>query len=678
MKKKTIYIIAISLFVFCFSASFVVYQLFIKDSLDTQTGASYTEDKIIDSDIYGLTDTVDEGVILQAWCWSFNTIKENMADIAYAGFSSIQTSPINACVEGGNGGMQLNGEGKWWYHYQPTDWTIGNYQFGTREEFIAMCKEADKYGIKIIVDVVPNHTGPTEEVLDGLINGVGGISKLYHTTGKTTIENYGDRLQCTMWAMDGLLDVNTENPAFQDYFISYINDCIECGVDGFRYDTAKHIALPDDPVQGTNTNNFWTRVLAETNPNGNIFNYGEVLQGDNDRLSAYVNAIGHTTASNYGQNLRNAVLRGTLSSATVLNYSVGSVDSSSLVTWFESHDNYLNDGSYRFTDDQVVTGWTIIAATGNGTPLFYSRPYGNSTSNLFGTLNRIGLAGNNTFKDERIVAVNRFHNATVGEPCKVVNLDSSNKVLSIERGSIGAVIINTNESPYSVNSSTGLADGTYTDHITGTATFTVSAGKITGSIPSKSTVVLCNSDKYVSLDKIAIPDVKEGTLFTSFDETQSVTLVATNATKATYSVNGGEPIEYKDGQTVTLGADCEYGSSYDLVLKATNSAGHESTRTFTFLKKEKIVNGTIVYFEPPSSWKTPVYAYVYDESTSQTKKNANWPGVEMTKGSDGKYSYRFTEPWDQALVIFTDGSNQFPKAMEPGCDVVGGKTYTVE
>ena len=22
--------------------------------------------------------------------------------------------------------QQLNGEGKWYYHYQPTDWTIGN------------------------------------------------------------------------------------------------------------------------------------------------------------------------------------------------------------------------------------------------------------------------------------------------------------------------------------------------------------------------------------------------------------------------------------------------------------------------------------------------------------------------------------------------------------------------
>lgn len=47
---------------------------------------------------YGLTDSIKDGAILHAWCWSFNTVKENMQDIAYAGYSTIQTSPINECL----------------------------------------------------------------------------------------------------------------------------------------------------------------------------------------------------------------------------------------------------------------------------------------------------------------------------------------------------------------------------------------------------------------------------------------------------------------------------------------------------------------------------------------------------------------------------------------------------
>ena len=47
--------------------------------------------------------------------------------------------------------------------------------------------------------------------------------------------------------MGGLPDVNTENPDFQHYYLTYVNDLLSLGVKGFRYDTAKHIGLPSDP-----------------------------------------------------------------------------------------------------------------------------------------------------------------------------------------------------------------------------------------------------------------------------------------------------------------------------------------------------------------------------------------------------------------------------------------------
>ena len=114
------------------------------------TGCSQTQPASID---YKTADKVADGAILQAFCWDFNTIKESMGDIAAAGFSAVQTSPINECLEGEDGGMDLYGNGKWYYHYQPTDFKIGNYQLGTRDEFKAMCDEAHKYGVKVIVDV---------------------------------------------------------------------------------------------------------------------------------------------------------------------------------------------------------------------------------------------------------------------------------------------------------------------------------------------------------------------------------------------------------------------------------------------------------------------------------------------------------------------------------------------
>ena len=133
---------------------------------DTSQPSSETHSTDAVAEKNNLTANTADGTILHAWCWSFNTIKENMKDIAEAGFSTVQTSPANACVDA-YPTMKLMGDdesggtdGCWWWQYQPTDWTIGNYQLGTEDDFRAMCAEADKYGIKVIVDVIPNHTTP--------------------------------------------------------------------------------------------------------------------------------------------------------------------------------------------------------------------------------------------------------------------------------------------------------------------------------------------------------------------------------------------------------------------------------------------------------------------------------------------------------------------------------------
>ncbi|MGN0536852.1 MAG: starch-binding protein [Acutalibacteraceae bacterium] len=639
-------------------------------TVSTTSQTSNSETVSVD---YNLTNTIKEGVILHAWCWSFNTIKESMADIAAAGYSTIQTSPINAVYEGGNGGMQLMGQGKWYYQYQPTDWKIGNYQLGTEEEFKAMCEEAHKYGIKVIVDVVPNHTATeTSAVSQSLIDAAGG--SLYHKNGLTEISNYGDRTQCTTGQMGGLPDVNTENKGFQDYFIAYLNQCIADGADGFRYDTAKHIGLPDDPQDDASLpNNFWERVTTEITNANTIFNYGEVLQGDNERIADYIKAIGATTASGYGANIRSAVKNGRLTASTLTNFGVGGSDS--VVTWVESHDNYTDGTSLSLTDDQIIQAWAIIAARAKGTPLFYDRPYGATSDAQWGNMNRIGAAGSDLYKDETVVAVNHFRNAMTGEGENIKNPSASDtSVVMIERGTKGLVVVNSGSSAYNLNTTTTLADGTYTDRAKGSATFTVSSGTITGSVPAGSVVVLYN-DGYVEIGK-PVSFSADTSDFIFYTDTQDVTLHVSNGTEATYTINGGTSTSFTDGTKITLGDVVDDENTIYLTLSAKNENGAVSNMTFVFLKKVAAADGTTIYFEKPSTWKDKVYAYVYDESGSTVKNNAAWPGVEMTKDADGKYSYVLEGEWQTALVIFSDGTNQYPKTMEPGCEVADGQTYT--
>ncbi len=364
-----------------------------------------------------------------------------------------------------------------------------------------MCDEADKYGIKVIVDVIPNHVTPDlDEVSQELYDAAGkSRDDLFHANGFRPIQDYGDwswgnRLACTTGMMGGLPDVNTENPGFQEYFLDYLNDLIACGADGFRYDTAKHIGVPSDPTDPKSSrNNFWPIATGKESINGKtlsdadrIFTYGEVLQGDNVPETEYAQYM-RMTASSYGHVLRDSLRNQNFSVNNLMNWQHSAPDS--LVTWVESHDTYCNAGeSADLTDEQIRLGWAVIGARANGTPLFYSRPDGSEPGNRWGN-NKLGARGNDTFMSNEVVAVNKFRNAMAGENEYLRNANDNSQILQIDRGTSGTCLVNVGYGSESLNTKTNLADGTYTDHVSG-GTFTVSGGMLKGNMNGRSVVVL--------------------------------------------------------------------------------------------------------------------------------------------------------------------------------------------
>ena len=432
----------------------------------------------------------EDEVILHAWSWSFDTIAANMADIAAAGYTYVQTSPAQACYVGEDGGMALFSEpgdsvrGKWYYYYQPTDWTIGNYMLGDRNAFKAMCDSAYAHGVKVIVDVLPNHTAVDHTaVLPGLDNAVGGHENLFHANGLTDITDYNDRMQCTTGKMGGLPDVNTENPDFQYYYMQYVNDLINLGARGFRYDTAKHIGLPSDPLDPkAGRNNFWDVATGREAVKGlsllmpdSLYIYGEVLQDRNTKEAEYAEYM-DLTASTYGHNLRQALEQGAY--LPELADWANPAGAERLVTWVESHDTYANaHESAHLSDDQIRAGFVFLTARSTGHPLFFSRPAGSSRSNYWGN-NRIGARGNDEFFHPEIVAANKFRHAMSGQPEAIMTSDNG-ALVEVARGSKGLALVNFSGEQQTVDMATELPDGTYTDPVHN-ATFTVRAGKLLG------------------------------------------------------------------------------------------------------------------------------------------------------------------------------------------------------
>lgn len=446
-------------------------------------------------------DTNDD-VILHAWSWSFDTIAANMKDIAEAGYAYVQTSPANTCYVGEDGGMALYSQpgdsvkGKWYYYYQPTDWKIGNYLLGTRDQFKAMMDSANKYNVKVIVDVLPNHTAIDHTaVLPDLDAAVGGHDKLYHANGFTPITDYNDRYQCTTGEMGGLPDVNTENPDFQHYYMTYVNDLLSLGVKGFRYDTAKHIGLPSDPLDSLATkNNFWdvatgredVKGLKLAVPADSLFIYGEVLQDKNVKETEYAEYM-DLTASAYGHALRQVLDKGNFNADSLLIWH-HPVDGKHLVTWVESHDTYANEHeSAGLTDDQIRMGWVFLAARQNGTPLFFSRPAGSTRENYWGN-NKVGAKGNDEFKHPEVVAANKFRRAMSGK-AELISVNPAGTVIEVNRGNEGVALINLMSEPQEIALPTTLNDGNYKDKVYGNE-FIVTDGVIGGTLKPMTSYVI--------------------------------------------------------------------------------------------------------------------------------------------------------------------------------------------
>lgn len=445
-------------------------------------------------------ESTNTETILHVWSWNFPTIADNMKQISDAGFTMIQTSPVNACFspDGGNIKIFDEKEGNWYHYYQPVDWTIGNNIVGTEEEMKVMLDSAKKYDIRVLVDVLPNHTAfDIDLVTDEFYEAVGGREKMFHSKGLEDIQDYNDRTQCTLQGVGGLPDVNTENPLFQKYYMGFVNKLVEMGVRGFRYDTAKHIGVHSDPLDteaGVKENDFWDVATGRKEvlgvslsiPYDSLFVYGEVLQDKNVPEEEYAGYFGQT-ASSYGHVLREALAKRSAKDIDLVSWYHRAAPEY-LTTWVESHDTYCNaNESAGLTDAQIRTGWVFLTARQNGTPLFYSRPMNSTRENYWGD-NLLGARGNDEFFHPEVVAVNSFRKEMKGQQETILFTEDGDVIL-VNRGNKGAAIINLALEANTIELATSLPDGNYTDRVYGQS-FKVENGVIKGTAEPETTYIL--------------------------------------------------------------------------------------------------------------------------------------------------------------------------------------------
>ena len=586
---------------------------------------------------YGLKDNIQDGVILHCFDWTLADIQEEIPNIAKAGFTAVQTSPVH----------ERAGKGSVWYDvYRPYDFKIGN-GLGTEADLKALCAKAHEYGVKVIVDVVANHTdygNVAERLLD---------LSLYHQLGHGI--DWHNRNDVTHGEI-GMKDLDTNNPTVQAIIKQYIQDLKACGVDGVRWDAIKHIGLPSEG------DSFMKNVVDQE-----MYNYGEILDGtggnDNVLFPEYQTYMS-ITDNGYGNGFANSFAGGSINES-VGNFNQRNAKTEKLVYWGESHDTYANDGGESKNKSQNVIdrAYAVVAGNNGATALYFSRPFQKDKGAI-----KFGDKGSVHFKDAEVAQVNYMHNVCAGEPNYYVK---GNGVCAQVRKS-GAIIVLGSGSDRDVTVANGAGDGkwlmsgTYKDMVGG-GVFTVNASTISGHVGESGIAVIYNAGPIVLTPEVVF-NPADGTAFS--DETLTVTATPLNAVSAWIQVNDGAKQDFTADKQFTVGADVAYGKNVTITWGATDKEGKTETGSVTYKKVKAYVPALgkadeISCFLETSNAAAAVY--VWNDKVSPVIEHAGkWNdainkklplvGKSVSGKNVFKWTYDGTETSAPTHIIFLDGN----------------------
>ncbi|WP_078382809.1 alpha-amylase family glycosyl hydrolase [Sutcliffiella halmapala] len=189
----------------------------------------------------------------------FRGIIDKLDYIKDMGFTALWLTPI------------VQNEEKGYHGYWTEDFYNVEEHFGTLEEFKELVEEAHKRDMKIIVDLVVNHTGYQHAWLEEKDK-----EDWFHPN--KDIRDWNDQEQVENGWIFGLPDLNQENPEVRSYLLDMAKWWIEeTNIDGYRLDTVKHV--PKD---------FWTEFSQEMKTvKEDFFLIGEVWNDDPRYVAGY-------------------------------------------------------------------------------------------------------------------------------------------------------------------------------------------------------------------------------------------------------------------------------------------------------------------------------------------------------------------------------------------------------
>ena len=354
--------------------------------------------------------------IFHAFNQNFNDIEQFVCTLADQGYSHIKISPS----------QKSNPGGEWWKRYQPIDYSVIE-GLGSENDLKALMDKAHSCNVKVIADVVFNHMAnlnngdnaenianfPNLTVADfntkSTDNPINKPCDINYTDG-----NKDSEVNC--W-MGGLPDLKFTNNV-KTIQKSHLKKLLTIGIDGFRFDAAKH--MPPDVVK-----EYIDYIDNESN--GKAWNYLEVIE-DGDTQAKDYNWIAAVEDFVLYDSLKNAFTFG----GDLRSLPANAVNDPRSVTFGQNHDTirYLNEKAINpyddITDSYLATAYVL--ARKDGTPLIFNE------DNLKSPYVKSGV------KFRQIMTQREKNGKNVKE--NILKVFNSPPVLLMERGAEGFFVEN--------------------------------------------------------------------------------------------------------------------------------------------------------------------------------------------------------------------------------------------
>ncbi|GLW33112.1 carbohydrate-binding module family 20 domain-containing protein [Actinoplanes regularis] len=458
-------------------------------------------------------------VTANLWEWNFDSVAAACTNqLGPAGYGAVQVAPPQESVTLAS---SSDGTHPWWEVYQPVSYNISG-RLGSQAKFTSMVTACHNAGVRVYVDAVINHMAGSNNTVT---TGYGGstfsatgysypavpysYSDFHHpndgycSDDDGVIDDYGNSAEVQNCELVSLADLKSQDSTVRTKIAGYLNKLIDWGVDGFRVDAAKHMAAAD--LSAIKSQLHSTTAEGKTP----YFAQEVIPGGSGDTAPSAYTGVGDLLGFSYAYGLKTQFANGTLSNLSGI--PSWSLDASSALTaaMVTNHDLERNGSTLRYQDGSTYTlANYFLLAYPYGKPFLYdgfafstsatgASPPADSNGYVTDTSCSNGAWQCST-QSTGIKGMVGWRNATQSVTTVSNWTNTASNVIGFSRGSLGWFGVNRSGSASTATYTTGLANGTYCDRITGGATtsgcagtsITVSGGTASVTIPANGAVAI--------------------------------------------------------------------------------------------------------------------------------------------------------------------------------------------